>query len=134
MDQKMLYQYRKNKIEIAQIQNEIETLRGKFTVPATQRLTGMPRAHGGGSDPTGNGAVAVADLCLLYDKRLKEMCAQQKQIEEAINSLTAAQRMILRARYIKGYEWEKVCGECGYSRSQANRIHNEALSKLKEMQ
>lgn len=134
MKQEMLYQYRRNKIEIAQIQNEIEMLRGKFTAPATQRLTGMPMTRGGVSDPTGNGAVAVADLCLLYDKRLKEMCAQQKQIEEAIDTLDSTQRAILRARYIQGYHWEKICYECGYSWRQTHRLHKAALRKLEEMQ
>lgn len=134
MDQETLYQYRRNKIEIAQIREEIETLRSKFTSPATQKLTGMPMTHGGVSDPTGNGAAAVADLCRMYDKRLKEMCAQQKRIEEAINTLKPTQRMIVRARYIQGYEWEKICYECGYSWAQTHRYHKAALRVLEKIQ
>lgn len=53
-----------------------------------------------------------------------------KEIEQTIDALAPAERMILRARYIEGRSWTATCRLVNYSRRQAFRIHDEALRKI----
>ena len=134
MDKATLHQFSKNMKELKQLEGEIKELRRKSAAAPTQRLTGMPGSGSNVSDPTGNAAAAIADLCALYDTKVQKLCEQQRKIEEAIDSLSPSQRVILRARYIDGYEWEEVCYRCSYSWSHAHRLHAEALRKLESVE
>ena len=85
-----------------------------------------------------DGAVARhMALDQLYRETLAEKESKQYTIEQAIQSLPdAAERIIMRERYIKGRRWTSICCEMqklGYSERQVYRLHGQALYKLKEV-
>ena len=139
MDRATLDNYKQNRKEILQLAEEIRTLRGELEAPTVQQMTGMPITRGGISDPTGNGTAALADLCDIYQRRLKELCAQQAEIEAAINQLDGDLRTIIRYRYILGYKWETICSKLGTEEygpmewTTVHRKHRKALNKLSEI-
>lgn len=138
MDRATLERYRFIRMEIDQLKEEIKNLRDDLAAPAAQRMTGMPMTHGGISDPTGNGATELADLCNLYQQKLEERCAQQKEIEDAIEQLDDELRTLIRYRYIDGYKWEDICDlmKDKYGPMDlctAHRRHRKALDKLAEI-
>lgn len=54
------------------------------------------------------------------------------QINEKIDSLeNPNERLILRMRYILNFKWDSICDKMGYSRRQVQRIHDEAIKKIK---
>jgi DNA-directed RNA polymerase specialized sigma24 family protein len=139
MDKSTLLKYQQNRKEIMQLAEEIQELWGVLSAPGTQRMTGMPSAHTGISDPTGNGAAAIKDLCDLYQKRILELCAAQIEIENALKQLDGELRTIIRYRYIRGYKWETICNKLGSEEygpmdwTTVHRKHRKALRKLAEV-
>ena len=114
MDRETLEQYRKNRKEIIQLREEVEALRSKLTAPGIAKYSGMPAGGGGGAgDPIGNGVAALDALCSRYNRKIVELCAQQKEIEDALDSLDKELRTIMRYRYISGYKWETICNLMG---------------------
>ena len=139
MDKSTLSKYQQNRREVIQLAEEIKDLRGTLSAPGTQRMSGMPTTHTGVSDPTGNGAAAIADLCDLYQNRILELCAQQIEIENALKQLDGELRTIIRYRYICGYKWETICSKLGSEEygpmdwTTVHRKHRKALRKLAEI-
>ncbi len=139
MDRATLERYKQNRREILQLAEEIKNLRGELAAPAAQKMTGMPITRGGVSDPTGNGAAALTDLCNLYQQRIKDLCAQQAEIESVISQLDGELRTIIRYRYILGYKWETICSKLGSEEygpmewTTVHRKHRKALKKLAEI-
>lgn len=139
MDKSTLSKYQQNRQEIIQLAEEIRVLRESLSAPGIQRMTGMPSTHTGISDPTGNGAAAISDLCDLYQKRLHELCAQQIEIEAALKQLDGELRTIIRYRYICGYKWETICNKLGSEQygpmdwTTVHRKHRKALQQLAEI-
>lgn len=139
MDKNTLSKYQQNRKEILQLAEEIQELWEILSAPGTQRMTGMPSTHTGISDPTGNGAAAIKDLCDLYQKRILELCAAQIEIEAALKQLDGELRTIIRYRYIRGYKWETICNKLGSEEygpmdwTTVHRKHRKALRKLAEI-
>lgn len=66
-----------------------------------------------------------------YTFCLKALADEQLAIEQAIQSLSNRERMVIRYYYIDGLTWEKVCVKMHYSWTQIHKIHSAALEKLK---
>lgn len=138
MDRATLEKYKHNRKEILQLAEEIKNLCGDLAAPAVQKMTGMPITRGGVSDPTGNGATTLADLCNFYQQRIKELWAQQLEIEKAIDKLDGDLKIIIRYRYISGYKWEDICERMAdedgpMDAVTVHRRHRKALEKLAEI-
>lgn len=139
MDKETLLRYKNNRKEVIQIREEIEALRLKLESPSTQKINGMPAAHGGNGDPLGNGVAALDALCEKYDKKLFALCTEQTAIEAALDTLDGESRAILRYRYICGYKWETICSLMGGDEydpmdwTTVHRKHRKALRKLQEL-
>ena len=136
MDRETLEQYRKNRKEILQLREEIEALQSKLSAPSTANYSGMPGGRGGAGDPVGNGVAALDALCTRYRKKLAELCAEQEEIENAIDGLDKELRTIMRYRYIAGYKWETICSLMGSEKygpmdwMAVHRRHRKALAIL----
>lgn len=136
MEKSELINYRMLLREVQQLRYQLDTLEASLYSPKGQRFTSMPHAA---SDPKKTMEDAVAGHLKLRDfyferRAVKE--AEQLRIEKAIDSLEdAAQRVIMRDRYIFGHSWRKVCDTMrsqGYSERQVFRLHGFALLNLKE--
>lgn len=139
MDRETLAQYQKNRKEIIQLREEIETLQSKLTAPGIAKYSGMPGGHGGAGDPIGNGVATLEALCSRYQRKLTELCAQQEEIENAIDALDKELRTIMRYRYISGYKWETICNLMGSEKygpmdwMTVHRRHRKALEILGDL-
>ena len=68
------------------------------------------------------------------ENRKKERSNRKRNpqiIESEIENMdNATERTLLRYRYIRGYTWEKIAAELGYSWRQAHNIHRSALQNF----
>ena len=137
MDRETLSRYKSRKKEIDQLEEQIAALNSKLTAPGIAKYSGMPRGAGGVSDPTGDGVGALDALCRRYMRKLKELCDQQQEVEDAIGTLNDEElRTIMRYRYISGYKWETICNLMGSEEygpmdwMTVHRRHRKALEIL----
>jgi len=136
MDRETLEQYSKNRKEIIQLREEVEILQSKLTAPGIAKYSGTPGGRGGAGDPIGNGVAALEALCTRYNRKILELCAQQEEIELALDSLDKELRTIMRYRYILGYKWETICNLMGSEKygpmdwMAVHRRHRKALAIL----
>lgn len=139
MDKETLRQYQPNRREILQLREAMDELWGRILAPGTTKYTGMPTAHNGHSDPTGDGVGSAEALLSRYQRKHKELCEQQLEIETAIDSLNKELRTIMRYRYILGYKWETICNKMGSDEygpmdwTTVHRKHRKALRLLAEL-
>lgn len=102
--------------------------------PKGQQFTSMP--HG----PAGNGRT-MEDLVAVhirlrqtYEEKLLALETEQLEIEKSIESLPSPERQVLRARYLEGLTWEKVCAVAHFEWTHTHRIHASGLKKLSELE
>lgn len=129
MTKERLKQCQALKREIRQLRERIQELQYTAGSPASPALSGKPIHHGGASTVETE-VLRMAALMDLYNEKLSTLLAEQKAIEDAIESLPATERCLMRARYIEGEKWEDVCVEIGYSWQQTHRIHARALKAI----
>ena len=119
------------KQEIADLKENIEKLRLQAQSISATRITGAP-AGSGSPDKIADNLARVDKLIQHYQQKVEWLLIQQKRIEEAIESLPANERLLMRYRYIDGLNWIDVAAKMNYSWQHTHRIHAEALVKLKD--
>lgn len=119
------------KQEIADLKENIEKLRLQAQSISATRITGAP-AGSGSPDKIADNLARVDNLIQHYQQKVERMLIQQKRIEEAIESLPANERLLMRYRYIDGLDWIDVAANMNYSWRHMHRIHSEILKKLKD--
>lgn len=131
MDKKRLQNYKNLNLEKQQLLAKLEEIEAALFSPKIPRMTGMPAAPSPGNAME-NMIARHLELRALYEAKLSELAAEQLAIEEAIESLKPAARMLMRYRYIDGMTWEEVCVCMSYSWRQMHRLHAQALEQLKD--
>ena len=128
---KDLNDYRKLKLEIPVIQDQIKELEiwVANAAPGATQLTGMPVSHGD-PDKTGQILVRLDNLKWLYKKYIDRALEKLTDIELAIMVLDEREQMLIRFRYMKAMNWEDVADSMGYSIRQTTRIHGLIIQKL----
>lgn len=137
MEKSELKQYRILAMEVQQLREQLAALESSLYSPKGQRFTSTPRVPSG-ERSTMDGAVdRHIRLETLYRENLAEKEAQQLAVEQAIMSLgNAAERAVMRERYIKGRAWSFIIREMakqGICERDVYRLHGQALLKLKEV-
>lgn len=136
MEKNDFIQYRLLAIEVRQLRARLKTLEGSIYSPGGQRYSLTPRASSGQGRTLADVAAAHEALEQLYLEKLATKEAKLLAVEQAIETLEdAAQRLVMRYRYIDGHGWRKVCTLMeakGISERQTYRLHGWALEKLKE--
>lgn len=134
MNKSDLLQFRAAVLELRRLKVQLEVLkRDRFSVPGPN-YSGMP-----GGTPSGGSAVEAKvikyqDALALYQEKVAAKEARLVAIEQAVEALPAAERLVLRLRYIEGRSWTSVCvalQPLGYSERQVYRLHGSALERLK---
>ena len=131
MDKYVLRQYKPLEKEIACLKNEIERLRESFLSPPNN--DGLPRAKGR-RDRITILVSRIIDLDNILSEKLSQMVDCRLEIEEALETLEAADRLLIRLRYIEGFDWDKIALELGYDKQGKNvyKRHNNIIRKLKD--
>lgn len=119
------------KQEIADLKENIEKLRIQAQSISATRITGAP-AGSGSPDKIADNLARVDNLIQHYQQKVERLLIQQKRIEEAIESLPASERLLMRYRYIDGLNWIDVAANMNYSWQGTHKIHARALKRLSE--
>ena len=135
MTKQDLRSYQHIKTEISQIEGLIREISTRMYSPRAPQLTGMP-----GATSTERGSAqerAATELFALhdhYERKLRELNTKQLEIERAIETLPDPfQTIVLRAHYIKGEKWEKVCITVSAGWATVHRAHAKALLYLSKV-
>ena len=118
------------KMEIMDLQDQVNELTNMMTSPRISQLTGMPGGGNSGRDNVTN-AIAKADkLRSLYYEKLGALGGLQMDIEKAIEPLPAEDQMMLRMYYFSNYTWEEVAVRMGINWRSVHRRHAAILERL----
>ena len=115
--------------ELNGIVDQIESLTERLNSPRVQVLSDMPKGtvHSEMADLIAE----LIDLKEQYIRQYKTLLAEQKRIENAIESLDSpTQKALMRYKYIDGLTWEEVAVNIHYEWAQMHRLHAKALIKL----
>lgn len=118
---------------------EVQLLRIKLKAlcdPSGARYSLVPSAPSGQVSTLDDLAAIYAEQEALYLEKLAKKETMLLAIEQAIEELPVAERLVMRYRYIDGRSWRRVCEQMlprGYSERQVYRLHGWALEKLKEV-
>lgn len=118
------------KMEIMDLQDQVNELTNMMTSPRISQLTGMPGGGNSGRDNVTN-AIAKADkLRSLYNEKFDALVSLQQKIEKAIEPLSAEDQMMLRMHYFSNYTWEEVAVRMGINWRSVHRRHAAILERL----
>lgn len=131
MDKYFLRQYKPLEKEIICLRNEIQRLRECFLSPPNN--DGLPRAKGR-QDRVAVLVARIIDLDQMLTDKLGRMVDCRVEIEKALETLEAADRLLMRLRYIEGFDWDKIATELGYNTDGKNvyKRHNNIIKKLED--
>lgn len=132
MTKEDLLRYKQLEKERRQLLELMEAERTKIIYPRIPSLTGMPHATGT-QDKEAERIARYIDATEVYARKVDEVTAELCWIEDCINSLPSIERSIIRYKYILLMQWEKIAQRLGYSVRQAQRIHGNALERLKKL-
>lgn len=132
MTKEDLLRYKQLEKERRQLLELMEAERSKIMYPRIPKLTGMPHATGT-QDKVAESIARYIDATQVYAQKVDEVTMELCWIEDCINALPSIERSIIRYKYILLMQWEKIAQRLGYSVRQAQRIHDSALERLKNL-
>lgn len=123
--------YRKACKKIESLKEQLDSLREVEKSIRSQQLSDMPKG-GNWHQDLSDLMVKLEDLQAQIADAITESCKIKLEIEEALWKLEDPEEArILRFRYIYFMDWGELGGMMGYSPRQAQRIHKDAIKKLK---
>lgn len=127
MDKNALDYCRELSLEVADLDQRIDQLRSK--VESRRWPDGLP--HSNYAADRLSGIVAkIADLDAVRRPKAAELAQLRGAIEDAMVSLSPAERRLIRLRYFDGLPWEEVAKRMNYCESHSRRLVSRALAKM----
>lgn len=125
-----LQNYSRINTQVLHLRERIESLEDRmYSIKSSSDMSEIP-ASGGNTDKIATNVALLADLEEAYLDELNKLLEEQVYIETMIKGLEPVERLLIRAKYIDGLQWESICNIIGYSWAQTHRIHSHALDKL----
>lgn len=126
-----LNQYRFLKVEVDELEEEVERLKS-LAERSTTQLSHLPKAKE--KEIKDQMAEITVKICDLTNEKTVKICKMlniAEQIEKAIETVeNPLLRAILEKRYIACKRWERIAVELHYSWKQIHRLHKKALQKI----
>lgn len=110
MDKLALRSYQINQAELAQLDSVLERL--EITCAHRPRPPEYRRLRG------------------LYNAKRAELLQRMAAIEAAIEALPDRERVVMRAHYLQGADWDAIAETLHYCTRQVHRIHARALQRV----
>lgn len=127
-----LNSYRNVRKRIINLREQLESLREIERSAKSQQLSDMPKGGGSGQQDLSDLMVKIEELREKISDKIWEANKIRVNIEDAIAGLqNADEQRVLRMRYIEIKRVGVISEELGYSPRQINRIHGNALKKIK---
>ena len=125
-----LQQYSRLKCEIDQLSEQVLTLRQTmYSLRSSSDMSGIPTGSGN-SDKIGDIVARVNDLENQYLHKIDFLIQEQRYIENIIEVLEPAERLLMRTKYIECKTFEEVAVTMGYTWRHTIRLHGKILEKL----
>lgn len=124
-----LQSYKKYKQKAKRLEEQLEELRLGKMFPSLV-VSDMPGAHD---------QKDLSDYMVQYDRITTNIIKARKDAIEIYEEVRAQieeledenEKTVLTLRYLKNWNWEKICVEVKYSWKQVHRIHSRALQNFK---
>lgn len=127
---KYLNGYRNVCLNIADLQEQLESLRLAEQQAKGQQLSDMPKG-GHRKQDLSDVIIRIETLKDKIDKEIVKSINRRIEIENTILGVEdATERRLLRLRYIEFLKWEEICVRMEYSWMQIHRIHKKVLEKI----
>lgn len=128
---KRLKQYIEFTKEHKQLIESFEEYKSKIYQPSIQILTDMPKSQNQGNEKMDNCIITLLEYEDKLHNMLIDLNKTKNEIESIINNINeSSQRMILKYRYIDGYNFENICTKMNYTWRHTHRLHSKALQKI----
>ena len=130
MTKDKLEKYKKLKLELKTIEEELDYLREKKTSIKTQIINDMPTITQTEVDMLGELLSNIDKTIRLYMTKYKKILKNLYKIESSINQLNELERTVIRYVYFEDKKFEEVSCIIKYSYRTIRRIHKSAIDKL----
>lgn len=130
MTKDKLEKYKKLKLELETIEEELDYLREKKTSIKTQIINDMPTITQTEVDMLGELLSKIDKTIRLYMTKYKKILKNLYKIESSINQLNELERTVIRYVYFEDKKFEEVSCIIKYSYRTIRRIHKSAIDKL----
>lgn len=130
MTKDKLEKYKKLKLELKTIEEELDYLREKKTSIKTQIINDMPTITQTEVDMLGELLSKIDKTIRLYMTKYKKILKNLYKIESSINQLNELERTVIRYVYFEDKKFEEVSCIIKYSYRTIRRIHKSAIDKL----
>ena len=125
-----LMSYLQAKRDVERIELQLAELRLNKLTPSMAPDDGMP--HASDISDLSDYAARVDELERKLLRRRYNRIRAFKKVQAAIERMESEQEKdLLTYRYLKGYSWEKIAVEMGYTYRHTIRLHGEALKTFK---
>lgn len=126
-----LMNYKKACKKIESLKEQLDSLREVEQSIRSQQLSDMPKGSNRHQDLS-DLMVKLEDLQAQIADAITESCKIKLEIEETLWKLEDPEEArVLRFRYIYFMDWGELSEIMGYSPRQAQRIHKDAIKKIK---
>ncbi len=124
-----LLSYKKYKQEAKRLGEQLEELRTGEQYPCLV-LSDMPKAHN--KKDLSDYMVRREELIDKIIKARKNAVEKFSEVQNRIEQMEdEIEKTLLTQRYLRNYNWEKICEEIQYSYKQVHRIHLKALQNFR---
>ena len=131
MTKKELKSYLRMNIELKRLEEKMAEMRNRLQNPKSPILSDIPKS-GGRYKNFADNIDELIELQEFYDKRAKEIIAEQIHIEKVIALLSdPVERAIIGYKYIDGLKWEQICVKINYGWERTHYYHSRALQNIK---
>lgn len=130
MTKKELQEYRWIKRNIQRLEDRLLELETEATKQTTQLTQDPISGSGYNKDRMTDVVAMIIPVRDRINQQLEKSYELVVKIEKAIETLPEREKYLVRARYIDGVAWERICVDMGYSWRQVHRIHSDALKML----
>ena len=135
-----LERYKWTSIEVERLKEQINELKTS-ALPGAISCDGMPHGSGGGKFDLSDYAARLDGLIQKYRQTLWRKVKELHDITEALDELERKDSesikfaMLLRLRYIYGYDWEQIATDMSYSEDYVKRrLHSLALTAFEPIE
>lgn len=116
-----------------EVEDLIRDLEEWYTIASKVTASYNALPGGGTSDKMTNVVSKILEIKDKCAERLERLDQARRNIERAIESVEDVDlRRLLRYRYIRGWNFQKIADRMNYSYRQATRLHGIALRNLDE--
>lgn len=129
-----LRSYKNLKCEKEELEELIQELLDSCTTMQATKLARVSKHGGSVTNPMLAAIITQEEIAVVYSRKVEQLADAMLRIESAIATLPAAERRLMRLRYVEGCTWTVVCDRMSYSCQRVYQLHGKALLHLQTVE